>query len=116
VTPARFQPLATKARSENVRVRAEMRLMLGSTRPNSPRGVLKAKAFAQRERLAEAALDGALKDGRLALRVIEAVDPPVEASVSVAVPDNEEAIRRLSWSELLALAEAHDAPAALPGP
>ena len=105
--PASFAPLAHAARKENIRVRAEARLVLGNSRPTSPRGVLKAKAFAARERLADAAVQGALKDPRLALAVIREVDPPIEATVSVAMPATPEDVKGMSLRDLLALAKEH---------
>ena len=106
--PAFYQPLATKARSENVRVRTEMRLALGTTRPGSPRAALRARANAHADKLAEAAVGGALKDGSLALRLIREVDPVVEVSVSApVVPSTPEGVEALSYRELLAIAAAY---------
>ena len=64
-------------------------------------------AFAERERVARAALDGALADPKLALRLIEVVDPPVQAELSVSIPTSVEEVGQLGLKELRALAEQY---------
>jgi hypothetical protein len=101
--PAAYSPLAHQRRRENLAVRARMRLVLGVTRQTGPRAVLRARAMADSERLAAAAIDGALKNGALALKVIREVDPAPQASVSVSVPRTPEDVNALGLEELRAL-------------
>lgn len=105
--PRAHMPLAHEARRENLRVRAEMRLALGSTRPNSPRAILRARANADAERLADAAVRDGLKNGALALKVIREVDPAPEVTVRAELPTSVEELEGLSLSQLMALAERH---------
>jgi hypothetical protein len=59
-----------------------------------------------------AALDGALKNGALALKLIREVDPPVEVSVQARMPTTREEVEALSLDELRALvAQFGDEPA-----
>jgi hypothetical protein len=106
-SPTEFSSLGVEKRKENATVRAQMRVMLGITRSDSPRALLRARVFAERERVVAAAVDGAKRDGALALKLINAVDPPLEASVSVAFPTSAEQVEQLSLSELRALAEQY---------
>jgi hypothetical protein len=101
--PAAYSPLAHQRRRENLAVRARMRLALGVTRHTGPRAVLRARAMADSERLAAAAIDGALKNGALALKVIREVDPAPQASVSVSIPRTPEDVNALGLEELRAL-------------
>jgi hypothetical protein len=57
--------------------------------------------------LEPAALDGAMKDGRLALQVIREVDPAPQASLSVSMPTSVEEVEQLGLKELRALAQQH---------
>jgi hypothetical protein len=52
-----------------------------------------------------AALDGAMKDWRLALQVIREVDPAPQATLSVSMPRSVEEVEKLGLAELRALAE-----------
>lgn len=63
--------------------------------------------MADAERLAAAAIDGAMKDGRLALQVIKEVDPSPQASISVSMPTSVEEVASLGLEELRALSEQH---------
>lgn len=104
--PAAYQPLAIEQRRENLRVQAQVRAVLGVTRTDSPRALLKAKVYAQRERIVDTAIEGALKDGRLAMRVIDAVDPPIQATFTGDVELSEESVARMPLSELMTLASS----------
>jgi hypothetical protein len=64
--------------------------------------------------LGRAALDGALKNGALALKLIDAVDPPVEVSVSARMPRSLEEVNELSLPELRALVAQFDADPSRP--
>lgn len=117
--PAAYAPLGQEERRRKAGVRAEMRLALGSIRLDTPRGVLKAKAFAERERLAGRVVSAALADPKLALKLIDAVDPPVQATVSVGIPTDPAQIEGMKLSQLFALAgqlgiEVPAPPGALP--
>jgi hypothetical protein len=110
--PAKYAPLAAAKKRENAQVRASMRLLLGNTRVMSPRNVLRARATVEAERLADRAVNGALSDkvddatgAKLAMALIDQVDPPVEASVEVKFPQSAEDVDKLSYRELLALAD-----------
>jgi hypothetical protein len=61
-----------------------------------------------------AALDGALKNGALALKLIREVDPPVEVSVQARIPTTLEEVDELSLEELRALVRPLDQPAPEP--
>jgi hypothetical protein len=115
--PRAYQPLAREAKRRNAEIRASMRMVLGNTRPTSPRGHLKARAFADAERIAARAVNGALDDPRLALALIREVDPPAQVEVSLAMPQTMEEVERLSPMDLLALAaQLGMQPSPLPSP
>ena len=112
--PARYAALGRVASVEARRRRATLRATLGITRPNTPRGVLKALAFHHSEAIAAAALDGAISSeipaqsrAAHALRLINEVDPPLQIEASVALPDNPEGVEALSYRDLLSIAEQH---------
>jgi len=101
-----------RASIDSRRNRAELRLLIGNTRLDSPRSALRAAAFLQRERLARravnAALDPELRSDQAVstiLSLVEAVDPRVEATLSTEVltPDG---VSGMSYRELLSLAES----------
>lgn len=101
--------------AENRRRRGQLRATLGLTKPNSPRGLLKAMVWADSERLAMAALDGATSSevpvqsrASHALRLIDAVDPLTQVSTTISMPDNPEGVESLSLSQLLCIAEQND--------
>jgi len=103
------------ARAAEVRRRrATLRLALGETRLSSPKGMLKAAVWAHGERVAAAALDGALAPSvppavraAHALKLIEAVEPTAQVSISTSLPTDPEGVASLSLSALLQLAEEH---------
>jgi hypothetical protein len=130
--PAHYAPLGQRAHREQLAVRATMRAMYGGTRPNSPRAVLRAHVHREAARLASTAVSAALdpsvdplRAGSLAIKLIETADPPAQASLELTTDLTPEQVDRLSYSELLRVAEAwnldtsdpSEAPAAgLPGP
>jgi hypothetical protein len=74
--------------------------------------VLKAMVFAEQERVAAAALDGAIDPALSpasrashALKLIDAVDPQPKAVLDVPLPDTPEGVAGLGLAELRALAE-----------
>jgi hypothetical protein len=108
--PGRYAALG----GATLRRRAAIRATLGITRSSTPRGVLKAAVHAESERLALAALDGALNSelspavrASHALKLIDAVDPLTQVSTLVELPDNAEGVESLSLSQLLCIAEQH---------
>jgi len=103
--PARYAPLGIEASKEARAVRAQMRLQLGITRKGGPRSVLKARAFAEAERLAATAINGAFDDPRLALAIIKEADPAPQAEISVSAPLSVEDVNGMSMSQLFAVAE-----------
>jgi hypothetical protein len=56
-------------------------------------------------------VDGALRDPKVALRLIDAVDPPVQAELEVRMPTTAEEVENLSLAELRALVEHCPEPA-----
>lgn len=108
--PAEWAPLAQKASAENRRRRAALRLELGITRPQSIRGMLRAQAWVERERVAAAALAGLDADSpaqrsRAALAIIDAVEPQQRATLDVPLPSSPDGLDGMSLSELRQLAE-----------
>lgn len=98
--------------AENRRRRAELRLAIGVTRANTPRGVLKAMAFVEAERIGRrvvgAVLDPAVPPAtaaRLGLELVNAVDPPIQATMTSEIPTTPEGVAKLSVSQLLSLGE-----------
>ena len=89
--PASYSPKGIAASAESRRAKAELRLALGITRPNSPRSVLKGLVGMNATRLAGRAVNAALdpeqeplKAADLALRLIDAADPKDHLAVSVS--------------------------------
>jgi hypothetical protein len=112
--PARWAVVGAAKNNEIRRRRATLRLALGHTRLNTPRGLLKAAVYAQAEAVAEAALSPILDStppsvakANLAMALIREVEPTVQATVSVALPDDPEGVDGLSLSALLSLAQEH---------
>jgi hypothetical protein len=108
--PASFVPLAHAASAANRERRATLRAALGITRTNSPRALLKAQVFVERERIAAAAIAPALDPnvptlarGRHALSLLEAVDPTLKLSAQVDMPTSAEEVEALGLTELRAL-------------
>ena len=89
--PLEFQPRAVAASAQSRRAKAELRLALGITRPNSPRSALKALAGQNALRLAGRAVSAALDPevrpevaAKLALDIIEQADPKDQNVLSVS--------------------------------
>lgn len=106
--PAQHSLVGRRRSAEVRRDRAELRLILGSTRLDSPRMALRAEATRAAERLARttvaAALDPALSPAatvRACLDVIEAAEPKVSAT---AVISGEFDPASASLGQLMALA------------
>jgi len=103
--------LVGRQRSAEVRrQRADLRLVLGTRRLDSPRAALRAAAIVNAERLAVTTVDAALdpnedplKRARLALEIIEASDPRQTAH---AVVEGEVDLESASLGQLMALAES----------
>jgi len=109
--PAAHSPAGIRASAESRRRRAELRLVIGRTRPSSPRSVLKALANVNAERLAGRAVSAALDPevrpdtaAKLALEIIEATDPKDQATLTVSGSIDPSTA---TLSELMSFAEAH---------
>jgi hypothetical protein len=79
---------------------------------------LKASVFAESERLVAAALDGALSPevtvqsrAAHALKLLESVEPTVQATLQMELPSTPEGVDSLSLSQLLHIVEQHDSEA-----
>jgi hypothetical protein len=110
--PKKWSAIGIARNSELRRRRATLRATLGISRSNTPRGVLKAMAYAEAEQLALAALDGAISSeipaqsrASHALKLIDAVDPLTQVSTQISLPANPEGVESLSLSQLLSIAE-----------
>ena len=108
--PAQYAPLAQAKAAENRRVRATLRAALGITRPDTLRGMVRARAYVERERIAAAAVAGATSPdvpiqarARHALALLEAVEPREHVSVEVSAPASAEDVGSLGLAELRAL-------------
>jgi hypothetical protein len=106
--PSRYSPLGHEARRRNGAMRAELRLLYGTTRKGGVRAALQGAAEREAIRLAGSAINAALDPsidplarGRHALAVIEAVEPArtTEISASTDLVPSE-----LGLSELMTLA------------
>ena len=109
--PSAHWPRGVKASAESRRRKAELRLVLRSTRLASPRSALKALANVNAERLAGRAITAALdpdteplKAADLALRIINEADPRDQAVLSVEGSIDPSTA---SLSQLLSFAEHH---------
>jgi len=98
--------------AENRRRRADLRLAIGVSRLNTPRGVLAAQAFMDAERIGRrvvgAVLDPAVppaQAARLGIDLINAVDPQVTATLTTELPTTPEGVGKLSLEQLLTLGE-----------
>lgn len=107
--PAEHSLVGRQRSAEVRRTRADLRLVLGQTRMDTPRAALRAAAILNAERLAgttiAAALDPALPPlarARLALDIVEAADPKVQTQLSVT---GELDVEQASLGQLIALAE-----------
>ena len=106
--PALHSPKGSAVAAERRRARADLRMIIGNTRMDTPRSALRALAIVNAERLAgttiAAALDPSVppeRRARLALDIVEAVDPKVSTSLSVT---SELDMEQASLSQLMALA------------
>jgi len=123
-SPADWAAIGTKASAESRRRRATLRLALGRAGVSTPRGVLRAAVFAEAERVAAAALAGLEAENltarsKAALALLDAVDPPVSAELSVDLPSDPSGVSSMGLEQLRALAERvgiDPSPAALPSP
>lgn len=112
--PSGFSPEAVRKSAEVRRRRAELRLVLGSTRLDTPRGVLRAQALLNAERVAGRVIGAVLDEStppataaKLGLDLIEAVDPRQSAEVTMTGNLNGEAIEGMGFRELLSFAQGH---------
>lgn len=113
--PKGFSAKGRASAQINRRRRADLRIALGVTRPNSPRGLLKLAANREAERLAwravDAALDPSLPSDRAVstvLSLIEAVDPQAHVELSTSLPEG--GIGGMSLAQLVSFAEANGIP------
>jgi hypothetical protein len=100
---------ANQARRER---RAELKLLLGSTNVNTPKGAMRAAMLMEAERLVSKVLrealapDGdGLKQSDLILRMMEMVEPKQEASLTV--PLDSAQLAEMGLRDLMALADAY---------
>lgn len=107
-SPAEHSLVGRQRSAEVRRTRADLRLVLGTTRLDTPRAALRAAAILNAERLAgttiAAALDPTLSPlarAKLALEIVEAVDPKVSTSLSVT---GELDVEQASLGQLMQLA------------
>lgn len=121
--PAKWAAVGSSKAVENRRRRAMLRTTLGITRSSTPRGVLKALAYVEAERIAGrvvgAVLDPAVPSAtaaRLGLDLLQAVDPPVEATLTASIPTTPEGVADLSLTQLLTLGEQMGIPLPSPSP
>jgi hypothetical protein len=123
-SPAEHSRVGVKRSAESRRARADLRLVLGTTRLDTPRAALRAAAIVNAERLAAstiaAALDPELSPAqrvRACLDVIEAADPKVSAVATITGEFDPE---QASLGQLMALAEQQgislDRPSLPPAP
>jgi len=119
--PAKWAVVGAARNNEIRRRRATLRLALGETRLNTPRGILRQAVFAQSLAVAEAAMSpitdsaaSSMQRHQAAMKLIEVVEPTAQVTVSAPLPDNPEGVDGLSLSALLSLAEAHGLSTATP--
>lgn len=111
--PSAWAPRAGKARAVQRRRQAALRLQLGITRQSTPRGVLRAHAYVEAERIAARVVDAVLDENvapavaaRLGLDLIDTVDPQATMTASVTAPSTPEGVAELSLSQLLAVGQS----------
>lgn len=111
--PKGWSRIGVQASAESRRRRADLRLAVGVTRLNTPRGVLAAATFLESERLARrvvgAVLDPAVppaQAARLGIDLVNAVDPLAVVSVSAPLPSHPDGVADLSLQQLLAVGES----------
>jgi hypothetical protein len=112
--PGKWAPIAREASAQARTRRATLRAALGIMKPDSTRGLLKATAYVERERVVAAAmaplrdLDTRPMDAhRAALALLDAVEPQARAELSVEVPTSAEQVGALGLEELRTLVEGH---------
>ena len=108
--PAEWSVIGRERSAESRAERAALRLELGITRPDSIRGMLRARVWAARERVASAALAGLDSESpsarsRSALALLDAVEPQPKAALSLPLPSNPEGVEGMGLAELRAVAE-----------
>ena len=115
--PAGWSKVGAAKSAENRRRRATLRLALGYTRLNTPRGVLRAATFAQAEAVASAALSpisdpsaSSMQRHSAALALIREVEPTAHLEVTSTLPATPEGVEELSFAQLLSLAQEHGLP------
>jgi hypothetical protein len=106
--PRAHAVVGTQRAAEARTRKAEMRILLGSTRMDSPRVALRAAAIRSAERLASSAINAATDPsidpstrGKQALAVIEAAEPRHSATLSASVE-----VGDMSLAQLMERAEA----------
>jgi hypothetical protein len=110
--PKGHSRIGVQRSAENRRRRAELRLAIGIPRLNTPRGVLAAEAYLSAERIAGRVV-GAILDpqtppvqaARLGLDLVNAVDPPMTATLTQEVPTDPDGVSKLSFSQLMAVGQ-----------
>lgn len=102
---------------ENRQRRAELRLAVGVSRLNTPRGVLAAETFRSAERVARrvvgAVLDPAVPPAtaaKLGLDLINVVDPQAMLTAQTSIPSTPEGVADLSLGALLSIGEQMGIP------
>lgn len=112
--PKGHSEIGSRRAAEQRTRRAELRLILGSTRMDSPRTALRAAAILNAERLAGRAIAAALDPsvdvlsaGKHALSVIDAADPRQQQTAVLTGNLNGEAIEGMGFRELLSFAQGH---------
>jgi len=108
--PQKWSGVGAARSADSRRRRAALRLELGISRPNSLRGLLKARAFVEQERVVDAAFAGLddpspSKRASSALALLNAVEPQPKAALQVDVPTDPDGVSALGLSQLRALAE-----------
>jgi hypothetical protein len=103
------------------RRQAALRIQLGITRSNTPRGVLRALAFVEAERIAGRVVGAVLdprtpadRAARLGMDLIDAVDPQATLTATASMPSTPEGVADLSLSQLLTIGQEMGIP--LPTP
>jgi len=115
--PAAASAKGHAVQRENARRRAALRLVLGDTRSFSARGALRAQTVARAAEIASRTVDAVLdpdvpaeRAARLALDLVEAVEPRAELVVSTPLPSSVDDVSELGLRELLALSQQHSIP------
>lgn len=111
--PAAWAQRGGEAAAMQRRRQAALRIQLGITRSDTPRGVLRAVAYVERERIAARVVDAVLdpnvpsaRAADLGMKLIDVVDPPLQATLTGPVPSTPEGVASLSLSQLLTIGES----------